>query len=513
MQGSSRPDREFLDAAALCAHLVPAGSVHAFLAEHRLGLFPDDMFADLFPARRGRPSVPGDVIATVMVLQALEGLSDREAVRALETNIAWKAASGLALTDEAFHPTVLTLWRTRLRESARPQRIFDAVRTVVVESKVLAGKHRRALDSTVLDDAVARQDTVTMLVTQIRRVRKLIPELMSVWVHVFNLEGGRPPCDWDDPADRDRLVSELVNDANELVWAAEDLVDGGLVLSEVQADAVALLALVAGQDVEPGERPGQWRIARRTAEDRVISTVDVEARHAHKSRRAYRDGFKAHVAVEPDTGLVTAADVTAGNVADGAAAAGLIDDEPEGTEVLGDSAYGTGEFRSHLDKSGKTAVIKPPPLRPAVPGGFTLDDFTIDEQAGTVTCPEGITVAISRNRRAAFRKHCITCPVRSRCTTSPKGRVIQFHEHHQHLVAARRQADTTEFHAVYRAKRPLVERSLAWLTRNGHRRLRFRGVERNRIAWTHRCAAINLKRLLALGLEHDGDGWAITTPA
>jgi len=181
--------------------------------------------------------------------------------------------------------------------------------------------------------------------------------------------------------------------------------------------------------------------------------------------------------------------------------------------VLGDSAYGTGEFRSHLDKSGKTAVIKPPPLRPAVPGGFTLDDFTIDEQAGTVTCPEGITVAISRNRRAAFRKHCITCPVRSRCTTSPKGRVIQFHEHHQHLVAARRQADTTEFHAVYRAKRPLVERSLAWLTRNGHRRLRFRGVERNRIAWTHRCAAINLKRLLALGLEHDGDGWAITTPA
>ena len=125
MQGSSVPDRELLDAAALCAHLVLEGSVHAFLAEHRRRLFPDDMFTDLFASKRGRPSVPADVIATVMVLQALEGLSDREAVRQLETNIGWKAATGLALTDEAFHSTVLVLWRGKLRRSERPQRVFD----------------------------------------------------------------------------------------------------------------------------------------------------------------------------------------------------------------------------------------------------------------------------------------------------------------------------------------------------------------------------------------------------
>lgn len=136
------------------------------------------------------------------------------------------------------------------------------------------------------------------MVTQIRRVRKLIPELAEVWVREHNLAGGRPPCDWDDPADRDRLVSELVDEANELVWAAQDID-----LTDTQADAVALLALVAGQDVEPGDGPGKWRIAQRTAPDRVISTVDPEARHAHKTRRSYRDGFKAHVAAEPDTGL------------------------------------------------------------------------------------------------------------------------------------------------------------------------------------------------------------------
>lgn len=512
MQGSSRLDRELLDAAALCAHLVPEGSVHAFLAEHRHRLFPDELFADLFPTNRGRPSVPADVIATVMVLQALEGLSDRAAVRQLETNIAWKAATGLALTDEAFHSTVLVLWRNKLNASDRPKRIFEAVATLMAESKVLSGKTRRALDSTVLDDAVARQDTITMIATQIRRVRKLIPELASVPLREHNLEPGRPPCDWEDPADRDRLVSELVDDANEVVLAGEDLVEGGLVLSEIQTDAVALLALVAGQDVEPGDRPGQWRIARRTAEDRVISTVDPETRHAHKTRRAYRDGYKAHVATEPDTGLVTACDLGPGNVGDTDAAPGLIAEEPAGTEILGDSGYSAGEFRAHLAENDLTAVIKPPPLRSAVPGGFTIDDFVIDLDARTVTCPEEITVAISAKGSARFGAHCKTCPVRTRCTTAKTGRIIVLHTHHGLLAAARRQADTDHFDAVYRQHRPMVERTIAWLVRDNHRRLRYRGIERNQLGWSHRCAAINLKRLLALGLGYD-NGWTMAPAA
>lgn len=481
--------------------------MHAFLAEHRHRLFPDEMFADLFPTRRGRPSVPADVVATVMVLQALEGRSDREAIVALETDLRWKAAAGLAITDEAFHPTVLTLWRNKLRASTDPQRIFDAVKAVIVESGVIAAKHRRAIDSTVLDDAVARQDTVTMLVAQIRRVRKVVPELATVPVRGHNLEGGRPPCDWDDPADRDRVVSELVDDANDHLGAAEDLD-----LDEAQADAVALLALVAGQDVEPGEGPGRWRIARGTAPDRVISTVDPEARHAHKTRTAYRDGYKAHVVAEPDTGLVTACGIGPGNTGDAEAAPDLLADEPAGTEVLGDSAYGSGELRDHLRARNMDPVIKPPPLRPAVPGGFTLDDFTIDLDARTVTCPEDITVAITKSGSARFGAHCATCPVRSRCTTAKNGRVIVLHPHHDLLAAARTQAATEVFDAVYRQHRPMIERTIAWLVRDNHRRLRHRGTEANRLAWSHRCAAVNLRRLLALGLTHDG-GWTITPTA
>ena len=505
MQGSSQPDRQLLDAAALCRHLLGDGSVHAFLAEHRRAVFPDELFADLFPSGRGRPSVPADVIATTMVLQALEGLSDRQAVRRLETDIAWKAAAGLALTDEAFHSTVLVLWRNKLRASERPQRIFDAVRAVITSSGVIANKTRRALDSTVLDDAVQRQDTVTMLVTQIRRVRRLVPGLGSVWVREHNLEPGGPPVDWEDPADVDRLVSELVDDANELVWAAEDLD-----LDDDQTAAVALLALVAGQDVEPGDGPGQWRIARRTAPDRVVSSVDPESRHTHKTSHSYRDGYKAHVAAEPETGLVTDCDLTPGNTADAGAAPGLVDDEPEGTEVLGDSAYGSGELRDHLAATNKKATIKPPPLRPAVPGGFTLDDFELDDADGTLTCPAGVAVRLSTKGRADYGANCAGCPLRRRCTTAADGRVVVLHPHHRLLVAARAQAATDEFDAVYRRWRPMVERSLAWLTRGANRKLRYRGVERNRLWWSHRCAAVNLQRLLALGLVAGDDGaWAI----
>ena len=509
MQGTAVLDRELLDAAALCEHLLGAGSVHAFLAEHRRTVFPDSMFADLFPSNRGRPSVPADVIATVMVLQALEGLSDPKAVRRLETDICWKAAAGLALTDKAFHPTVLVLWRNKLRASEAPQRIFDAVRQVINASGVIAGKTRRVLDSTVLDDAVQRQDTIDLLVSQIRRVRRLIPELRRVWVRDHNLEGGRPPCDWDDSADIDRVISELVDDAYELVWAAEDLQDDGLELTPEQADAVALLALVAGQDVEPGDGPGRWRIAQRTARDRVVSTVDPESRHVHKTAHAYRDGFKAHVACEPDTGLVTDCDITPGNVGDAEAAPGLVEDEPEGTEVLGDAAYGTGEFRDHLQRTGRKATIKPPPLRPAVPDGFSLDDFEIDTDANTVTCPNGVTVRLTRKRRASFGTNCRSCPLRPKCTTAASGRVIVLHPHHDLLAAARAQATTDEFDDVYRRWRPMVERTLAWLTRGSNRKLPYRGVHRNQLWWAHRCAAVNLQRLLTIGLNPTADGgWA-----
>jgi len=355
MSPSSQPSDDRLDAAIWCRHLIPDRSVYALLADHRHELFPRELFADLVVQGRSHPSVPTEVVATVMVLQALEGLSDREAVSALRRDIAWKVACGLRLDDEGFHPTVLVYWRSRIRRSARPRRIFDAVRQVVEATGVLRGRGRRVLDSTILADAVATQDTVTQLVAAIRRVRRLVPGARAVELVAHDYDrAGKPDCAWDDPQATQALVSGLVNDALAVLEAvAEAKLDGE------QAEAVALLALVAGQDVEPGERPGSWRIARQVATDRVISTVDPQARHARKTSAARRDGYKGHIAVEPESGLVTECALTAATAADGPTGVGLLGAEQPGLEVLADSAYGGGATRAALRAAGHLQTIKP----------------------------------------------------------------------------------------------------------------------------------------------------------
>jgi IS5 family transposase len=501
VQGKSDPHPELLDAAALCGHLVPAGSVHAFLAEQRQRLFPDELFADLFPSGRGRPSVPADVIATVMVLQSLEGLSDRDAVDQLRVNIAWKVAAGRPLDDPGFHSTVLTLWRNKLRVSEAPERIFDAVRAVIAETGVLKGKTRRALDSTVLDDAVATQDTVTQLIAAIRRVRRLVPEAAALDLPGHDYANpGKPRIAWDDSEARDQLVTALVGDALTVLAAVE-----GLELVGEAADSVGLLALVAGQDVEPGDHEGSWRIARVTAPDRVISTVDPESRHIHKTVGAYRNGYKAHIVIEPRTGLICGQRLTPGNTPEGSVAVDLMASEPDGRQILADSAYGSGETRAALRRRKHRLAIKPWPM--ADTGRFSRDDFTIDHTTGTVTCPAGHTVKITAAGNAIFKQRCTNCPLRARCTTARGGRKLALSEHDAELAEARRAWRDGDFTDDYRRWRPMVERSLAWLARPG-RRVAYRGVARNRIWLAHRAAAINLQRLINLGLTHNGT-WSI----
>src|SRR6266542_1860547 len=476
-----------MDAGRWCRHLVPHGSVYAFLADHRHELFPAELFADVARQGGGHPSVPAAVVATVMVLQALEGLSDREAISALRRDIAWKVACGLRLDDEGFHPTVLVYWRNRLRASSRPRRVFDAVRQVVEATGVLKGRGRRVLDSTVLADAVATQDTVTQLVAAVRRVRRLVPQARGVKLAAHDYDRpGKPDCAWDDPAARQALVSGLVNDALAVLAVVADLA-----LEAEQAEAVALLALVAGQDVEPGERPLSWRIARRVARDRVISTVDPQARHTRKTSATKRDGYKGHIAAEPSSGLVTECALTAANAADGPTGVGLLTEEDPGLEVLADSAYGGGQTRAALRAAGHLQTIKPLPLSSATPGGFTIHDFRIDLEAGTVRCPAGYQTQITASGQARFARWCQGCPLRARCTTAKRGRTIRIHPHEEELRAARRRATTRSFQQSYRRWRPMVERSIAWLVADGCRRVPYRGIQRNALWWSLRAAAVN----------------------
>jgi hypothetical protein len=518
MQGRERVDRQLLDAQALVGHLVPVGSMFAFLAAHRRDLFGDDDFADLFPSGKGRPSVPASVMASVMVLQVLHDYSDAEAAEAARCDLRWKVACGFPLDHGGFDPSTLVYWRQRLAKSRRPYRVNDAVKKVIEQTGVLKGRRRRAVDSTIMADAVATQDTITQLVSAIRRVAREVPgaagKITAVCIGHDYARPGKPKIDWNDPAAKEALVSALVNDANALVAAFQDAE-----LEDRAASAVALLALVAGQDVEPAEgsdgTDGRWRIARKVAEDRVISTVDPDARHTRKSPEARRDGYRAHVAAEPETGLIADEELTKATGqenSDAAVAGQLIAREAEAAQVYGDSAYGTGDLRAALTEGGHTAVIKPGPLRPAVEGGFTIDDFTVDEATGTVTCPAGLTRRISARRYVTFGAACTDCPLRARCTTAKTGRTLQLHTHDAILRAARAAwAAQPSLREDYRKYRPNVERAISQIASRGGRRLklRYRGTTRNNAWLKYRTAALNLRNLISRGLTRRGGAWVL----
>jgi transposase len=517
MQGRERMDRQLLDAGALVGHLVPAGSMFAFLAAHRGELFTDEDFADLFPSRRGRPSVPASVMASVLVLQVLHDYSDAEAAEAARCDLRWKAACGFPLDHAGFDPSTLVYWRRRLAKSERPHRISDAVRTVIAQTGVLKSR-RRAVDSTILADAVATQDTITQLIAAIRRVARTVPGAAAQIAELCTAHDysrpGKPRIDWDDPQAKDALVSALVNDANALLAALDDAE-----LDEQAASAVALLALVAGQDVEPAEgsdgTDGRWRIARKVAEDRVISTVDPDARHTRKSPENRRDGYRAHLAACPETGIITGEQLTkaAGEEnSDAAIAVALLAAEDSPAGVYGDSAYGTGDLRAALGEAGHTAVIKPRPLKPAVEGGFTVDDFTADETAGTVTCPAGLTRRISARRSVIFGAACRGCPLRARCTASKHGRTLNLHPRDTLLRAARHDwAAQPGLREDYRKYRPNIERVISQVASRGGRRLKLRylGTTRNNAWLKNRTAALNLRNLIARGLDRQNGTWAL----
>ena len=314
---------------------------------------------------------------------------------------------------------------------------------------------------------------------------------------------GKPSIAWNDDLARAELVHALVSDALRLLDACGDVED------DESVAATSLLALVAGQDVELNDE-GHWRIVRGVAKDRVISVVDPETRHMHKSRSVYRDGLKAHLAVEPETGLITAVALTPASTPDGPTGVELLKNEEPGLQVLAVGAYGSGETLAALERGGHQRAIKPHPSTSAVAGGFERDDFVVDEDRATVTCPAGHVVAMTTKRNANFGARCANCPLRSRCTTARHGRHFSLSLHDAQLVESRRAWRDGDFISDYRKYRPMVERSIAWLVRDHYRRVRFRGVERNQMGLSTRVAAINLRRLITLGLTHDA-GWQLAT--
>ncbi len=500
---------------------VADDSIWAVLHRECHVLFPDELFADLFTST-GRRSVPPRIVAVVMVLQRLFGLSDREAVQAFEFDARWKyACGGLDFDYPGFVHTVLVDMRARLDRSARPKRIFEVTLDAAREAGVVSA--RRVLDSTPLYDAVATQDTVTMIRSAIRQLLAAADPVLEAELRgVLGCDddyasGGKPTCDWDDPVARERLVAELAADG----FACLGVLDGRDLTVEV-IQVAELLATVLGQDLEEGD-DGRFRIARKVARDRVISTVDPDARHGHKTTARGFDGYKGHIASDPDSEIITDTIVTAGNAADASVAEDLIDDllatdtdERSDATVYGDSAYGTGEFQQRLDDEHISSACRTqPPSAPA--GKFGKDRFDVDLDADTVTCPNDVTVSIRRGVHgdgiAYFAEHCTGCSARGACTDATGGRTIRVGVFEAALGRARQRQADPAWQADYRANRPKVERKLGHLMRRRHggRRARMRGRPKVDADFNLLAAATNLARLAVLRLRSTPAGWAVTT--
>lgn len=572
-----------------CDEALAENSIYALLHRERDRLFPDEMFADLF-SDRGRRCVPPSVVAVVMVLQRLEGLSDREAVERYSFDARWRYAAGVGSYDcggwGSFAHTVLVDFRARLDRSSDERRIFN--RSVEVASQAGLVGAKRVLDSTPLYDAVATMDTITLIRSAIRGLLKVADAVWEAKLRGLIKSGddyassAKPQIDWDDQAAREELIHSRAGDGYAMLAHLDSHKLEGPV-----ADAAKLLATVLGQDLEEGD-DGVFRIARRVAKDRVISTVDPEARHGHKTSARGFDGYKGSIALDPDSEIITDTEVSAANAGDAQVAVDLIDDltgaeggnddsknhgadlsDPAGTQtrnpqrggkgarkakgrragksaaqvatsaraaarranvrarherrragqarpkVYGDAAYGSGEFLDHLARAGIDSRCKTQP--PVAPGGrYNKDQFYIDLDADTVTCPAGEEVTIRRNEAgdgiAYFESACADCPLKSDCTTAAAGRTIQVGRHEALLARNRSDAADRRWLDDYRATRPKVERRLAHLMRRRHggRRARVRGQKKVGADFNLLAAAANLARLAVLGACGGPEGtWAV----
>ncbi len=491
---------------------VGRDSFYGFLALHREELFRDEDFADLYCSDNGRPSVPPSLLATALLLQAYEGISDEEAKARADFDLRWKVALGVGFGERPFAKSTLQLFRARLIIHERVRAVFQKSLSFARHTGYFRSRRLKVvLDTTYVLGQGAVKDTYNLLADGIVMLaRELAAEAFSdpeKWAREHGLGRyfgsslkGEAGIDWDDPEARENFLAGVVADADGLLEAARAALAGapGERTSPDEPErgrlheAAELLSRLLSQDIER-EVEGA-RLKQGVSRDRVVSAHDPEMRHGRKSASRRFDGHKAQVAVDPESRLITAADVLAGNAADHERALELVEQVETNAdavveETIGDCAYGGGNTRQAFAEAGRKLVAKVANRR----GGsqFPKDDFRIDLETMSCTCPARQktrkVVSISSGDRygapgvplRAFRFDaavCDVCPLRSSCMRARpgKGRLVMIHPQEALLQEARAFQQSEAF-APYRKLRQAAEHRLARLMKLGARQARYVG--------------------------------------
>jgi len=507
MLGIRSDQRGLFEADHLYIDYVGRDTFYGFLASQRGQLFRDEEFAELYCPDNGRESVPPSLLATALLLQSHDRVSDEEAKARADFDIRWKVALGVDIEEKPFAKSTLQLFRAQLILHERVRAVFQrSLQFARQTGYVKRHRMKAALDTSYILGRGAVKDTYNLLadgiVQAVRALAALEDKKAEVWAGEHGLERyfgssikGEVEVNWDDEKSRRIFLQGIVADAERLLelgrQAQGQLADGDSRRQEM-VKAAELLGQLLLQDVERKE--GGVALKEGVSRDRIVSVHDPQMRHGHKSSSNRFEGHKVAVAVDTDSQLITAVDVLPGNAPDNTGALELVKQSEENMgmeveETIGDCAYGDGTTRQAFADAGRTLVARVP-ARPNK-GYFAKDDFQIDLESGTCTCPAGVVTRV----KCRLKSHpdgkggwqrpwgfvfdaavCEACALRAECVASKKGRGRTVSLHPQEaLLQQARALQQSEAFAGYQKRRQVSEHRLARLVQLGIRRARYFG--------------------------------------
>ena len=505
MLGERSDQRGLWEADRLYLDHVGRDTFYGMLASLRGRLFRDAEFAEFYCPDNGRDSVPPSLLATALLLQSHDKVSDAEAKARADFDIRWKVALGIEIEDRPFAKSTLQVFRAQLILHDKVREVFEGSLRLARESGYLQKRGMKvALDTTNILGRGAVKDTCNLLADGIVKLLRALAQLKGInvgqWAksqgyhrYLGSSVKGEAAIDWADRQARAGLLAGIVGDADRLLelsrQAQGELPEDSAERQRI-VDAAELLGRLLLQDVERTDDGVSLKDG--VSRDRMMSVHDPEMRHGHKSSSRRFDGHKAAIVVDTDSQLITAVEVLPGNAPDNLGALELVEASEANTgvtveEAMGDAAYGDGDTRQTFADAGRTLIARVPgrPNR----SHFPKEDFRIDLESGSCTCPAGqvTRTIVPAGRRTdqtgrtyrleAFRFDaavCGECPLRSQCLAAKPGtgRTVRLHPQEALLQQARALQHSEAF-AEYRQRRVVVEHRLARLVQLGIRQSRY----------------------------------------
>lgn len=508
MLGKRSDQLGLFEADNLYLDFIGRDTFYGFLASKRGQLFRDDEFAALYVLDNGRPSVAPSLLATALLLQSYDGVSDEEAKERADFDLRWKVALGIAVEDRPFAKSTLQVFRAQLILHEQVLALFKKSLTVARQTGYFKGhKIKAVLDTSNILGRGAVKDTYNLLADGIIKLSRVLAELSEENIESWAIRNdlsrytgtsslkGEANIDWEDAKARRQFLNGIVSDADRLLEMARRALTTFIPESPKHkklSEAAELLSQLLLQDVE--RKPEGASIKEGVSPDRVISVHDPEMRHGRKSKAKRFDGHKAAIAVDPESQLITAAAVLAGNAPDNEQALQLVEQSEENAQVeveetIGDCAYGDGTTRQEFADAGRKLVAKVP----ARPNSAQIpkEDFRIDLEHKTCTCPAGHEcqtlepIGRRKDRHGEGQQWlgfkfdaqvCEVCPMRAECVMAGpgKGRTVRLHPQ-ETLLQKARAFQRSEAFLPYRELRQTAEHRIARLMQLGVRQARYFG--------------------------------------